>query len=68
MEEEENLCLLLEEKLIVVGLQQCAKCGGPCDRADIKIIVKIYLDQLGKQTCFTNIIQGEDWISPFQKQ
>ena len=52
-----------EEELIVVGLEQCAKSGWPCDRADIRTIVKTHLDGLGKQTRFKDNIPGEDWLA-----
>ena len=54
-----------EEELIVVGLEQCAKSGWPCDRADIRTIVKTHLDGLGKQTRFKDNIPGEDWLASF---
>lgn len=54
-----------EEEPIVVGLEQCARTGWPCDRADVRTIVKTYLDGLGKQTRFRENIPGEDWLASF---
>eukprot|EP00794_Sanderia_malayensis_P019810 gene19810-21750_t len=54
-----------EEKLIVVALEQCARTGWPCDRSDVKTIVKTYLDSLGKTTRFKENIPGDDWLASF---
>ncbi len=57
-----------EEELIVVALEQCAKVGWPCDRSDVRTIVKTYLDSLGKTTRFKENIPGEDWLASFSQR
>ena len=50
-----------EEEHIVVALEQFGKTGWPCDRLDLKFIVRSYLDSMGKQTRFKNNVPWEDW-------
>eukprot|EP00795_Rhopilema_esculentum_P011062 gene11062-19921_t len=57
-----------EEELIVVGLQQCARSGWPCDGKDIQTIVKSFLDSMGKVTRFKDNLPGEDWLILFRKR
>lgn len=57
-----------EKELIVVALEKFGKKDWPCDRSDLKLNVKNYLDSLGKQTRFKNNLPGEDWFASFRKR
>ncbi len=57
-----------EEGHIVIALEQFGKTGWPCDRSDLRSIVKTYLDSLGKQTRFKENVPGDDWLASFRKR
>ena len=76
MIKDSNICfgggtspvLTKDEEHIVVALEQFGKTGWPCDRSDLKFIVRSYLDSMGKQTRFKNNVPGEDWLASFRKR
>ena len=58
-----------EEAILVVHLLTLAKWGFPFDTNDLKHMVKVYLDRLGRQVpIFKENMPAEDWASPFLKR
>ncbi|XP_049946917.1 uncharacterized protein LOC126443409 [Schistocerca serialis cubense] len=57
-----------EEDLIVNNLVTASEWGFPLTSMDIRVIVKQYLDRLGKRVKkFNNNLPGQDWIVSFLK-
>ncbi|XP_046995926.1 uncharacterized protein LOC124608190 [Schistocerca americana] len=57
-----------EEDLIVSNLVTASEWGFPLTSMDIRVIVKQYLDRLGKRVKkFNNNLPGQDWVVSFLK-
>lgn len=59
-----------QEEKLVQGLLICSEWGFPLKCRDIQLVVKSFLDRLGKshRTCFVNNIPGKDWINSFLRR
>ncbi|XP_022177641.1 uncharacterized protein LOC111038724 [Myzus persicae] len=61
-----------EESRLVEGLLKCSEWGFPMKCRDIQLVVKSYLDRLGKSSnnCnkFNNNLPGKDWVELFLKR
>ena len=56
----------LEEEAIVSQLLTCAEGGFPVDCFELKLIVKSYLESVGKRVdCFKNNVPGRDFNNSF---
>lgn len=49
-------------------MEQCSSLAWPCGTEEISLIVKSYLDSIGKVTQFKNNIPGEDWMISFKRR
>ena len=58
----------VEEELIVVAMEQCSSLAWPCGTDEIALMVKSYLDNLGKETPFKDNVPGEDWMISFKRR
>ena len=56
-----------EEGYIVEALLVSSKHGWPCGKEEIQLMVKGYLDGLGKKTTFKENIPGKDWLLGFKR-
>lgn len=61
-----------EESRLVVGLLKCSEWGFPMKYRDIQLVVKLYLDRLGKSSNkhnkFNNNLPGKDWVELILKR
>lgn len=60
-----------EESRLVEGLLKCSEWGFPLKCRDIQLVVKSYLDRLGKSSeinKFNNNLPGRDWVELFLKR
>lgn len=59
-----------QEEKLVQGLLICSEWGFPLKCRDIQLVVKSFLDRLGKshRACFVNNIPGKDWINSFLRR
>jgi len=61
-----------EESRLVEGLLKCSEWGFPMKCRDIQLVVKSYLDRLGKSSNkrnkFNNNLPGKDWVELFLKR
>ena len=57
-----------EEEIIGVELEQAAKCGWPCDRQDVTVKVKSYLDITSSDNVFRNNTPEIEWLRDFEKR
>ena len=57
-----------EEEEILNNIVTCSDYGFPLDKQDVKIYVKMYLDQQGRTTIFHDNTPGDDWMAGFLKR
>ena len=59
---------LLEEELIVVGVETSGRLSWACGTKEVKHIVKTYLNNDQREARFTDNIPGINWMTALKKR